>query len=362
MSYVPAARLTIDLDALAHNYAVLRKEARGAEVAPAVKADGYGLGSAEISTRLWAEGAHSFFVARLAEGEALRSALGDRQAAIYVLDGASAGAAPRLAAANLTPVLNSLPQIDEWLAYTAGGPPRPAAVHVDTGMNRLGLRVEEVEAAVAAGRLDRLRVDLVMSHLVSASVPHHPMNARQMQAFKAVERLFPQARASLANSGGVFMGEDYLFDMVRPGVSLYGGGPFAVPDPRLKAVARLEAQVLQVRNLAPGETVGYDGVQAAERPMRIATLGIGYADGVLRAASPGGVAWIGGERRPLLGRMSMDLIAADVTGCDAARPGEMAELLGPNIPIDEIARAGGSIAYEILVRLSPRAERVYIGL
>ena len=361
MSYAPVTRLTVDLDALAHNHALLRKEARGAEVAPAVKADAYGLGAGPVATRLWAEGARAFFVARLHEGEALRAALGARDAVVYVLDGVPSGAAPRLAAAGLTPVLNSLPQIDEWLAFCAGGPRLPAALHVDTGMNRLGLRIEETEALVASRRLDEARIELVMSHLACATDPLSAMNGRQVQAFKAVERLFPDARASLANSGGVFLGEDFLFDMVRPGICLYGGGPFGRPDARLRAVARLEAQILQVRAVPPGEAVGYGGLHRAQTGMRIATLAAGYADGVLRAASPGARGWFAGARRPLLGRMSMDLMAIDVTGCDEARPGEMVELLGPEVPLDEISTAAGTAAYETLVRLSPRAERIYVG-
>jgi alanine racemase len=358
-----AARLTIDLDALAHNFAVLRRQAGSAEVAPVVKADGYGLGAVPIARRLWTEGARQFFVARIDEGEALRKGLGPaRPATIHVLDGCTPGAAARLAAARLVPVLNSLEQVDAFAALGKAAGPLPATVHVDTGMNRLGLRVDEARALAAApDRLDGLDVGLVMSHLACASEPDHPLNRRQAQAFAALRGLFPHARASLASSGGVFLGEDYLFDLVRPGISLYGGGPFEAPDPRLRAVATFEASILQVRELPSGESVGYGAAFTAKKPMRIAVLAAGYADGVLRSSALKGLAWLDGAPRRLLGRLSMDLIAIDVTGHEGAAPGQMVELLGPNVLLDEAAAAAGTAAYECLVRLGARTERVYRG-
>ncbi len=357
------ARLTIDLDALAHNHAVLVREAGAAEVAPVVKADGYGLGAIAVARRLWAEGARRFFVARVEEGEALRAGLGwTRPAVIYVLDGCPEGAAERLCAAELVPVLNSLEQVEAFARAAPGREAPVAALHVDTGMNRLGLRPDEAEALAAAPeRLNGLSIELVISHLACASEPDNPLNPRQAAAFAAIGAMFPQARASLASSGGVFLGEDYLFDLVRPGISLYGGGPFDRPDDRLRAVATLEAPILQVRDLPAGETIGYGAIFTAEAPMRVAILAAGYADGVLRASAPRGYAWFDGARRALLGRLSMDLIAVDVTGSAAARPGALVELLGPNVLLDAAARAAGTAAYECLVRLGPRLERTCIG-
>jgi alanine racemase len=353
------ASLSVDLDALAANYALLRAEAAGAEVAPVVKGDAYGLGAAAVCGRLWREGARSFYVARLAEGEALRLALGpERPATLHVLDGATPASAERLRAAQLSPVLNSLAQVEAWAASGGG----PCGVHVDTGMNRLGLRVEEAEALAAApDRLRRLDVRLLMSHLAVAAEPEHPLNARQLDAFRRAVPLFPDARASLANSAGTFLGADYHFDQVRPGVSLYGGGPREVPDGRLRPVVTLTAPILQVRSVRPGESVGYGAAFTADRPLRVAILAAGYADGVLRSFGGDGYGWLAGARRRYLGRVSMDLIALDVTECPQAQPGVQVELLGPNVLIDDVAVAAGTIPYEILGRLAARATRTYVG-
>jgi alanine racemase len=276
------AQLTLDLDALASNHAVLKAQAGGAEIAPAVKADGYGLGAALVATRLWDEGTRGFYVARLSEGLALRQALGDRAATIYLLDGVTPGSAPAIEAAGLTPVLNSLPQVEAWNSH-ARGRTLDAALHIDTGMNRLGLRPEE--AVVLTGAMDRLKhvnIALVISHLACASEPDHPLNAGQLARFTEAAALFPNARLSLANSGGIFLGGDYHFDQARPGISLYGGGPRDIPDARIKAVATLEAPVLQVRVVPRGESIGYGATFTARETTRIAILAVGYADGLPR--------------------------------------------------------------------------------
>ena len=358
------ARLTIDLDAVAANYARLRAMAGRAEVGPVVKADAYGLGMVPVCRRLWAEGARTFFVARIAEGEALRAALGpERPAAIQVFDGAPPGSAASLLAADLIPVLNSPAQVETWaIRARSEGRPLPCALHVDTGMNRLGLRLEEAEAlAAATDRLTRVNVELVISHLACAEDPDHGLNARQAGRLKAVRRLFPNARASLANSAGVWLGEDFLFDQVRPGIGLYGGGPQGRPDSEIRPAVRFEAPILDVRAVAAGETVGYGASFTATSQVRAAIVGAGYADGVLRAASPDGAVWFDGARRRLLGRVSMDLIAVDVTGCEAAMPDALVELFGPNLLLDDAAACAGTVAYELLTRLSGRAERIHVG-
>jgi len=344
---VNTARITVDLDALAHNHAVLRDAAAGAEVAPVVKANGYGLGAQQVAYRLWDEGAKTFYVARVFEGEALRRVFPN--AVIYVFDGYLDG--PRLEAANLRPVLNTRAQVDAWRAER---PTLPAALHIDTGMNRLGLRVEEAEA------LKDLPVELVISHLACAPTPDHPLNVQQLDHFADAASLFPNARKSLAASAGIFLGERYCFDQVRPGVSLYGSGPRERPDERIRAVAIFEAPILQVRDVPVGESIGYGAAFVADQPMQVATVGAGYADGVLRSSHPRGHAFVAGEKRRLLGRVSMDLIAVDVTGL-SVRPGEPVELLGANILLDDAATAAGTTAYELLTRLSSRAERVYRG-
>lgn len=358
----PAARLTVDLDALAHNYAVVTREAAGAEVAGVLKADGYGLGAAPVGLRLWAEGARTFFVARLAEGEALRAALtADRPAAIYVLDGFTTGSGPRLAAADLTPAICSLPQVAAAQNWAAGARrPLPVALHVDTGMNRQGLTTDEARALVQGGdRLRGLDVDLVMSHLGSAAEPENPRNANQLARFLEVRALFPQARASLSASAGAFLGADYRFDLVRAGVSLFGGGPREIPDDRLRAVASLIAPIADIRNLRPGDILGYGESVRAAAPVRAGVIAAGYADGVIRAAKAGGYAWFAGAPRRLL-IVTMDLLIVDLGDAPAA-PGDMLELLGPHALLDDLARAAGSVAHEVLVRLSRRAERIYLG-
>lgn len=354
-------RVTIDLDALAHNYAALRARAGDAEVAPAVKADAYGLGAAHVVERLWAEGARSFYVARLAEGVALRQTLGDRDATIFVLDGATPGSGDALQGANLVPVLNSLPQVEAWNVQARSGRLR-AALHLDTGMNRLGLRPEELKVLVGSfDRLKRLDVALVVSHLACADTPEHPLNAAQLARFEDAAAMLPGVKRSLANSGGLFLGEAYRFDQARPGVSLYGGGPQGRPHPEIRAVATVEAPILQVRVVPRGESVGYGAGWTADDNTRVAIIAAGYADGVPRAAFPRGEVWFDGARRPMLGRVSMDLIAVDVTDCDTARPGAMVELFGANLPVDDAADAAETTAYERLTRLTQRGVRRYLG-
>ncbi|THD63819.1 alanine racemase [Phenylobacterium sp.] len=358
MTEPASARLMIDLDALAHNLAALRAEAMGAEVAPVLKSDAYGLGAAAVGRRLWAEGARSIFVARLAEGEALRAALGsDRPATIHVLDGLTDGAEARFQAAELTPVLSSLGQI---AAAQQAGLPWPVAINIDTGMSRQGLTLEEARAAVQAiDRLRGLRIGLVMSHLGSAAEPENPRNARQLAAFLEARSLFPNARASLSASAGIFLGADYRFDLVRPGISLFGGGPRETPDERLRAMATLTAPILDLRNLRPGDVVGYGEAVRIAAPTRVAVVGAGYTDGVIRAARDGGYAWFAGARRRLL-IVNMDILVIELGDTPAAL-GDPVELLGPNAALDDLAAAGGTVAHEVLVRLSRRAERVYIG-
>jgi alanine racemase len=358
------ANLTIDLDALAHNYVALQDQARGAEVAPVVKADAYGLGANQVAARLWAQGARAFFVARISEGEDLRTGLGpDRPATIYVLDGAPSGSGARLGASDLTPVLNSLAQVSEWSSQgraVRGG--LKAALQIDTGMNRLGLRLEEAKALIQSfDGLRGLSMDLVISHLACASEPAHPANAAQLARFHEARALFPEARASLANSAGVFLGQDYLFDLVRPGISLYGGGPFGGPHPALRPVVHLTAPILQIREIRPGETIGYGATFTAERPIRAAIIAAGYGDGVLRSFGKAGQVWLGRAYRKVLGRLSMDMTAIEISQDLVVAPGDQVELLGDHVALDDAASASGTIAYECLVRLAPRVQRTYRG-
>lgn len=355
--FASAATLTVDLDALAHNFGVLRELVGAAEVAPVVKADGYGLGARAVARRLRAEGATTFYVARLAEGVRLREALGD-EAEIRVLDGATDEAgAETLQLRQLTPVLSSVEQVEVW--SRARG--HEAALMIDTGMNRLGLGPEEADALAASpDRLRHVEVRALLSHLACAEAPGHPLNVAQRVRLLETAGWFPQALRSLANSAACLLA-DFALDEVRPGIALFGGGPRGAPDARFRSVATLRAPILQVRTVPRGETVGYGAAFTAPETMRVAIVAAGYSDGVLRAGSPGLYGWLDGRRLPVLGRISMDLLALDASECTAARPGAAVELLGANVSVDEAASACGTIAYELLTRLAPRAERVYLG-
>ena len=341
------ATLTVDLTALAANYRTL--EAVGAApVHPVVKADSYGLGAAACAARLMAEGARTFFVARAGEGERLRAALGAGPA-IYVLDGCLTGRAARLRGADLRPVLNAEAQLAEWRAAGGGA----CGLQIDTGMNRLGFRPD-----AAPEPFDGL--DLVLSHLACADDPAEPMNRRQRDAFAAASARYPGTLRSFANSGGVFLGADYGFDATRPGICLYGGGPEGRPDDRIRPVATLAAEVLQLLDVPAGETVGYSRTFTATGSMRIATCAAGYADGVLRSYSPGGRVIVAGEPRPIVGRVSMDACAVDVTGLEVA-VGDTVELFGADRMLDDAATAAGTIGYELLSAITARVPRVYVG-
>lgn len=341
------AVLTVDLGALARNFHTLQAVA-GVPVNPVVKADGYGLGAAAVARRLMAEGARTFFVARAAEGVRLREAIGP-EPVIYVLDGCHDDAAGMLKASNLRPVLNHPTQMRAWTAAGGGA----CGLQLDTGMNRLGFRVED-----APEPFDGL--ELVMTHLACADEPSNPMNRLQRDAYAAAVQRYPGVTRSFANSGGCFLGPDFAFDVARPGICLYGGGPEGRPDSRIAPVAALGAQIVQVRDVPAGETVGYSQGFRADRPMRIATCGAGYADGVLRSNGGAGQVFVAGELRPILGRVSMDVLAVDVDGLDVA-PGDLVEIFGPNRLIDDAATAAGTISYELLTSVTPRVPRVHVG-
>ncbi len=341
------ASLTVDLNALSHNFHAL-EALTGVPVHPVVKANAYGLGAGPVAQRLLTEGARTFFVARLNEGVALRQTLGP-EPTIYVLDGCVGAAAATLKAANLRPILNHGDQMIAWNAIGGG----PCGMQIDTGMNRLGFRPEDAPGPFGG-------LELVMSHLACSDDPAEPMNRRQRNAFAAVSARYPNALKSFANSGGCFLGSDYAFDAVRPGICLYGGGPEGRPDARLRAVATLTAEILQLRDLPAGESVGYSRGFIADTARRIATCGAGYADGIFRSSSLKGQVWIAGALRPLLGRVSMDVIAVDVTGAGVSL-GDRVELFGANRPVDDAASAAGTISYELLTSIGNRFERTYLG-
>jgi alanine racemase len=356
-----AARLTVRLSAIAANFETAQRLAGTATAAAVVKADAYGTGLAPVVPALIQAGCDTFFVARLEEGLALRPLA--PEARIFVLDGAQPDAVPALISHRLTPVLNSIAEIAGWSAAARATRTRlDAAIHIDTGMNRLGLPGTEL-ATLAAGhakRLEGIRLVLLMSHLACSNDGEAKMNRIQLDRFKTALAILPPAPASLAATGGIMLGTEYLFDMVRPGIGLCGGNPQpAKPNPFLVAV-RLTARILQLRRADKGETVGYGAAFRIKRPSLLATAGVGYADGLMRAISNRGVGAVGGVKVPVVGRVSMDLVTLDVTDVPGALvTGMDVEFFGDTVSLEEIAQAANTISYEILTLLSHRATRVY---
>ena len=362
------AILTIDLAALADNYRDLRNRTHPAECAAVVKADAYGLGMVQAASVLWRAGCRTFFVATIAEAIDLRTLLPD--AVIYVLNGVLAGTAATFQEYGLRPVLNSANEVRDWADYCAHfRKALPCAVHVDTGMNRLGLSAGEVDEIQDAAELwQTLALSLVMSHLACADDHTHAKNAHQRTRFDAVRAKLPEALTSLANSAGILLGPDYHYDLVRPGIALYGGHPQRQGESPFRAVVHLMGRILQIRHAPQGESVGYGATRTLQRPTRIAVVSAGYADGLFRALSAGDgetglTGYLGPYVAPVLGRVSMDLVSVDITDVPEAfcQRGAWVELLGPNVSAHTMAAQAGTIDYEVLTSLGNRATRRYIG-
>ena len=330
------ALLHVDLQAIAANWLRLRA-VHGGGVAGVLKADGYGLGAAAVGRALVAAGCRHFFVAHLAEGEVLRAALGPG-VMIAVLNGFAGSAG------DIWPVVNNLAA-----ARAAVG---PVLLHVDTGMARLGLDVAEL------GALPPLDVRYVMTHLACADEPGHPMNAVQAERFAAVRAVFPGVPTSFANSSGMFLGDGFGSDLARPGAALFGINPTPGRPNPMRCVLRLDAPVIQLRDVAPGTPVGYGATWVAPVASRIATVAAGYADGYPRSLSGRGMGILAGRPVPVVGRVSMDLTAFDVTGVPVAL-GDMLTLIGPDNPPDMLAEQAGTIGYELLTTLGSRFRRIY---
>jgi alanine racemase len=356
--------LTIDLDAVVANWRALRDRAAPAECAAVVKANAYGLGAEPVSRALAAAGCRTFFVATIDEGIALRAVLPEQR--IFVLCGAMAGNGPDLTAHRLIPILNSLDQIATWRAHAAHcGTALAAGLHLDTGMTRLGIDAAEArQLAASPDRLAGIIPTLVMSHMACADEAGSAMNAAQLSAFGAAGAgLAPGVARSLAASSTIYLGADYCFDLVRPGAGLYGLNPIPDRANPMAAVVRLQAKILQVRDVDTPQTVGYGASHRIARKGRIATVAVGYADGWFRSLGNRGQGFIEGEMVPVVGRISMDLTTFDVSGLPPAmvRPGAMIELIGPRHDVDAVAAQAGTIGYEILTALGHRSARRYIG-
>jgi alanine racemase len=354
------AELEIDLAAVAANWRKLAAMHAGATGA-AVKADAYGLGAARVAPVLYEAGCRHFFVAHLAEGLELAPLLPGGMLA--VLHGILPGEEAELVAHGLVPVLTNLGDVERWRAEAKRQRrPLPAILHADSGMNRLALSPAELAVLSGNGELlEGIELKLVMSHLISSELPEAPSNAEQLRRFQALRRQFPMVKASLANSSGMFLGPEFLADVTRPGAALYGLNPTPEQKNPMRAVARLSARILSVREIAPGETVGYNATWTATRPSRIATVAAGYADGILRSLSGSATARFDGKPVPLVGRVSMDLATFDVTDQPEAVPGKTLELLGPEHDADALAREAGTNGYEILTSLGRRYRRRYLG-
>lgn len=357
---VSGAELEIDLAAIVANWRALGAAHPSGATAGVVKADGYGLGAARIAPALYEAGCRHFFVAHLSEALAIRELVPG--ALLGVLNGPLPGSEAEYVAAGIMPVLGSLDDIFRWAAEgRRAGRPLDALLHIDTGMNRLGLDARQLATLQAdPSRLDGVSLRYVMTHLVSAEEPDDPINARQRVAFARACAGLPSAPRSLANSSGVFLGPAFASELARPGAALYGINPTPGRPNPMRGVIRLRARVLQVREIEAGESVGYNGIWTAARPSRIATACVGYADGWLRAQSGRGHAAFDGAPVPLVGRVSMDLTTYDVTDHPTLHAGDWLELIGPGLPAEQAALAAGTNGYEILTSLGARYARRYV--
>src|SRR6267378_3014996 len=359
--------LTVDLDAIVANWRKLEKTAVPAECAGVIKADAYGCGVGPVARALAGAVCKTVFVATLDEARAARAAI--PSAAIYVLSGFFQNSGDAFAKIDARPVIGDLHELAEWDVFCrrsgwAGG----AAIHIDTGMNRLGLTVAEAQGIIPRINAGDHGITLVMSHLASAELLNNPANARQLTAFREIASVFSGVPASLANSSGIFLGAQFQFDLVRPGCALYGINPTPEADNPMRPVVELKARIAHIRNVEKGESVGYGGTWTTRRPTRLAIVSAGYADGYFRAASSndgtrGAEVVVAGKRCPIAGRISMDLMAIDITDLPdkTARRGHMATLIGEGITVDELAHHFGTIGYEVLTSLGPRYARVYKG-
>ena len=357
--------LTVDLAAIEANWRALGRRAMPSECAAVVKADGYGCGIEPVGQRLARAGCRTFFVADLYEARRLRAVVPD--AAIYVLSGLLPTTAAGFAEANARPVIGSMVELAEWDAFCSGqGWRGGAALHVDTGMNRLGISADEAAALAPRIRAEDHGITLVLSHLACADTPDNPANQKQMALFREVRLLYRGIPASLANSSGIFLGNAAHCDMVRPGAALYGVNPMpGKPNPMQPAI-QLKAHVVQVRSIGKGDAVGYGGAWTSRHAARIAIVAVGYGDGYLRSASatdetPGADAIVAGKRCPLAGRISMDLMAIDISALPdkAVRRGDLVTLIGDEVDVDHLANRAGTIGYEVLTNLGRRYHRVY---
>jgi alanine racemase len=356
------ATLEVNLDALVCNHQLLRNQFSGKHCAAVVKANGYGLGAVTVAKALMESGCKYFFVASLDEGIELRDVLGAHPT-IYVFHGVQADEMEDCYHARLMPVLNTFAQLEHWAGFAAKREAAHSILHIDTGMCRLGLDAKEVDALKHKPELlHQANVSTIMSHLACANDPSHSLNQEQLAYFNEIKRLFPGFTYSLANSSGVFLPNEFHFDLARPGCSLYGITPRGKYDNPMEAVATLTAPILQIREIDRDQTIGYGATHVLKRGSRTATIALGYADGVHRMLSNQGYAFIDGAKVPCVGRVSMDMITLDVSAIEKPlHAGMRVELIGKHQTVDELADNAGTIGYEIFTGLGRRIKRIYTG-
>lgn len=353
--------LTIDLAAVEANWRHLSGLASGVPCAGVVKADAYGVGAVEVTMRLLASGCRTFFVAQFVEALELKPLL-PTDATIAVLNGLLPGSERAYQAAGIIPVANSLAQLVAWSRFCADfGKRLPVYLQIDTGMARLGLSESELQQLTASPELfEAVTLELVMSHLACGDEPDNPANQAQLDRFNRARAMLPKARASFANSAGIFLGPDYHFDLCRPGAALYGINVGTLTE-GIRQVVALHGRIAQIRSVPAGTSVGYSHTFTATQPMRLATVAVGYADGLPRSLGNAGSAWVDGIRLPIVGRVSMDSMIVDITALPDGRlkPGDFVELIGPHQSADDLGRDAGTMGYEVLTRLGARYPRVY---
>lgn len=359
--------LTIDLSAIQSNWRTVRDKAGGARTAGVVKSNGYGCGASAVAPALKDAGCNLLFVATVDEALSLRADNTLDKVSIAVLNGCIKNQRETFKNNRVLPTLNSLDDYKSWMAFQRSeGTELPFALHIDTGMNRLGMSASGAAAIAADPDFANAPVLFAMSHLACADTPDSPRNAEQARAFAEaaapLRKVIPDLPLSLANSAGIYLGPDFCLDIVRPGIALYGGQPISGKRLPLEPVIHLHAPILQVRDVAAGDSVGYGATHVATHKSRIATVPLGYGDGILRAAGNTGFGFIGNTRVPMIGRVSMDLITLDVTDVPetGVHPGTWVEILGKNVSVDQLGTASGSFGYEILTGLGDRYIRRYI--
>lgn len=354
--------LRIDLNSIANNWITLNKYSKSAECAGVLKADAYGIGMKYVAPKLVSVGCKTFFVANIEEAVELRKIIGEK-CRIIELNGPTTSTISALLAFNIIPVLNSLPQIELWKNQAKKFQNNLSAVlHIDTGMNRLGLSAADLESLSKKPiDLECINIMLTMSHLACAEDPNNPKNYKQLELFQNLSGRLPKSPESIANSSGIFLTEEYHLDLVRPGAALYGINPTPNKENPMAEVITLKAKILQIRQIDSPETVGYGATFKASSQLMIATVSVGYADGYHRSLSNKGYGILGGVKVPIVGRISMDLLTVDVTNApkELLKPEQWITLIGEEISLDQIAKSSGTIGYEILTSLGHRFHREY---